>query len=587
MPGKGGRGRARKGRRSRGRGRGTGSRGHAFRAGEGRRGRSSAPRTVHENSASKYIESISLDSTTRSSRYDRHLFGVAKEAIVNMIKSTGMVVVMDPENYPVDEDMTETDARKAMADDIRASGKTSSPMLLNLDDNGNKMEKYLMPEYCNVTKLLYTDDKWPEKATEQNTLLVNLVQMAQTNLDSHKNAENKDGETYAADMTKFENELSIAQRHVVRWTALRKHIADYKAALKYYERANPVAENQITKAMTYIKLQADEFVTPESWNYLPQWKRYFLYKAANNKLYKTLSGFVGQNVGKHTVFLTCDIGDGKTLWDNICEDALAATTNNAAHLLSDFIDIKMELFETYKQYHKRVLDKAAEYKKTAGKPLDFDLITLALSKEEKLPKRYHQELEHIRHDDAKSGAKPPTTTEESLERCKTYLTYMDAIDKQPKVMKAIEQAQEGISSTRRRRRRGERANAAGEGKSQTCGWCKKHFPERWTTHKESECRTKAEFLANKGGSDKDADIICYNCGQKGHKERDCPDLDNKKQLESAHKPKRRGAARHTKETAAAAISDILKDMEERERHRVIKALAEVRRKERDRVKSSR
>ena len=521
-----------------------------------------------------------MDGSKEASLYDKTRFAMVKTAIMKTLCQDHKAVPLSPDRFTVPE-VNEDDAHEGLVDSIRDGYKTVKPQLLQMNEDGTPVPKRLMMDNCTITGMEYTDKEWLTAATENQAHLDNQVDLAQQMLAAHAQlGEQQEG--YADEQERLQQGVDNAGVLAQHWARLLTHVKKYHGDISFYKQANMPRESDVTKAKHYLKLEVANIITTVEWDRFPAWKRFYLYKYANAELFSVLSAFMGRNYSATTVYLKCDLGDGLQLWKNICSDAMKATVANRTRLLQEYQELRMYRWETYPQYYKRVMDAKEAYEQAAGKTMDVDLTYINLAMNERLPNRYNALMEMFQYNSPNADK---YTDQQKLALIESLLARMIDFEAKEGTAKQIEHEVKKASGkghwqrqkSKRRGRKQEKAHAANQGgMTQTCTYCRKHFPNMWTNHTEADCRNKKAGATGTSGK-KHAHLDCHNCGTKGHIAKDCPDLKNAKRLQNAHKNK---GGKSAMETAVAAMQAAMGSLDKEEQYQLFKRAFKVAKEQR-------
>ena len=174
-------------------------------------------------------------------------------------------------------------------------------------------------------------------------------------------------------------------------------------------------------------------------------------------------------------------------------------------VLAKIIAAKQLHGQEYSAYAQYVQDLCHDYEEaTGGLQVDEPLRRLALT--QRIIDFYKPVMDSIRTNDLTQGITTPLRGEGSILDAMTRYE----IDHQKEFRQLRKKKPRPSKGDRDKREQANAAQSQGK-KTFTCTWCAEFRPGEPTSHKEKDCRIKAQHL----------NVVCDVCGQKGHPSRYC------------------------------------------------------------------
>ena len=284
------------------------------------------------------------------------------------------------------------------------------------------------------------------------------------------------------------------------WAALET----YRAQLAQFRADNPVVDFiKHQKLVSQINNSLDSATGVYEFDIFPIHIRYKIYAELNTKIYSFLNKFIGRDYK----YLKQGIphNDGLALYQrcNIKQSKPSPVSGQA--VLAKIIAAKQQAGQEYSAYAQYIQDLCNDYEEaTGGLTVDEPLRRLALT--QRIIDFYKPVMDSIRTNDLTQGHITPLRGEGSILQAMTRYE----IDHQKEFRQLRKKKPRPSKGDRDKREQANAAQSQGK-KTFTCTWCAEFRPGEPTSHKEKDCRIKAQHL----------NVVCDVCGQKGHPSRYC------------------------------------------------------------------
>jgi len=284
------------------------------------------------------------------------------------------------------------------------------------------------------------------------------------------------------------------------WAALET----YRAQLAQFRADNPVVDFiKHQKLVSQINNSLDSATGVWEFGIFPIHIRYKIYAELNTKIYSFLNKFIGRDYK----YLKQGIphNDGLALYQrcNIKQSKPSPVSGQA--VLAKIIAAKQLAGQEYSAYAQYIQDLCNDYAEaTGGLQVDEPLRRLALT--QRIIDFYKPVMDSIRTNDLTQGIITPLRGEGSILDAMTRYE----IDHQKEFRQLRKKKPRPSKGDRDKREQANAAQSQGK-KTFTCTWCAEFRPGEPTSHKEKDCRIKAQHL----------NVVCDVCGQKGHPSRYC------------------------------------------------------------------
>ena len=301
-----------------------------------------------------------------------------------------------------------------------------------------------------------------------------------------------------------DDEHRVSQEFVTACRQAWAALETYRTQLAEFRAENPVVDFiKHQKLVSQINNSLDSATGVYEFDIFPIHIRYKIYAELNTKIYSFLNKFIGRDYK----YLKQGIShnDGLALYQrcNIKQSKPSPVSGQA--VLAKIIAAKQLAGQEYSAYAQYIQDLCNNYEEaTGGLQVDEPLRRLALT--QRITSFYKPVMDSIRTNDLTQGIITPLRGEGSILDAMTRYE----IDHQKEFRQLRKKKPRPSKGDRDKREQANAAQSQGK-KTFSCTWCAEFRPGEPTSHKEKDCRIKAQHL----------NVKCDVCGQKGHPSRYC------------------------------------------------------------------
>jgi len=253
----------------------------------------------------------------------------------------------------------------------------------------------------------------------------------------------------------------------------------------------------------------------------------------NTELWGFLSKFIGSGKYRYLLNQTTD-NDGLNLLQKLNHGRVTPSVHAGASILNRLTEMMQKPGHPWEQYRSHISELEDDYIEATGNNFPTDLVRLALTDRTRLQSFYGPVITILETRTALGQADLPydapgkeisiTSLMESHQQ-NNQKDYNNYLAKQGRRNKALRKPHRNASANmaeakgnnsnrfnKSNRRSNANRNRDATPKSFNCTWCKKHRPDKPTTHREHDCRIKADHQ----------NTVCDICNARGHPAKFCP-----------------------------------------------------------------